>query len=87
MAESLVRLGQRSRGKIPPVPCKVYGYWQVCMRHQLREAVFRHVADCVLLCTSQGLHKWIEIGMELRAAQVVTERSGYTEKKGKVIIC
>ena len=82
MAASLVRLGQRSSSEVPPVPCEVHCYWHVCLRHQLRE---KPALDTWLIayivCTAQGLHKWMEIGMELRATQVVTGRLAYTERK------
>jgi hypothetical protein len=32
-------------------------------------------------------HKWMEIGIEMGAVQIVTGRLGYSEIKVKVVIC
>jgi len=77
VADSLVRLGQCSSSEVPPVPCKVHSYWHVCLRRQLCE---KPSVDMWLIAyivgRAQGLHKWVQIGMELRAAQVVNGKIG-----------
>lgn len=57
-------------------------YWHVCLRHRLCEKPALHMwLITYIVCTAQGLHKWMEIGMELRGAQVVTGILAYTERK------
>ena len=83
VADSLVRLGQLCSSEVPPVPCKVHSYRHVCLRYQLCEKPALDMwLIAYIVCTAQGLHKWMGIGTELRAAQVVTGILASTERKG-----
>ena len=77
-----VRLGQRSSSEVPPVPCKVHSSSHVCLRYQSCEKPALDMwLIAYIVCTAQCLHKWMDIGMAVRAAEIVTGILAYTEIK------